>query len=126
MAIALGGIELPDLVIENEFGFTGVQSVVESALDGTPNIWEAPASGKPIDLVGGSDTAWITRATLIDLHALASVPGVSYSLSYEGTDYAVRFRNEEPPAIEATPLLPRPNPDDTDYYHSIRIKLMEI
>lgn len=125
MTISLEGIDLPDLVFESEFD-TGVQSVVETALDGTPNIWEQSVSGRSIDLIGAVDVAWMTRGILAALYALASVARASYTLSYEGADYTVRFRNEDPPVIEAEALIPRPNPGNGDYYRNIRIKLMEI
>lgn len=125
MTITLDTIDLPDLVFESEFD-TGMRSVVETALDGTPNIWEQSIPGRKIDLVGDAGTAWMQRHVLRSLFDLASVPCAYYTLSYEGAEYTVRFRNEEFPAIEATPLIPRPNAGGDDYYINIRIKLMEI
>ena len=123
MAITLGGVSLPDLTIEQEFGWTGVESAVDMSVGGAPIVWEREISGQPLDLVGGEDTAWITRAILEDLLALAAVPRATYTLDYEGTEYTVRFRNEDG-AISAEPLVPRPNHEDTDYYKNVRIRLM--
>jgi len=126
MAITLGGVDLPDLLIENEFGFPGVDSRVEFSLGGTPIIWEQEMTGKPIDLRGTTDTGWITRSVLQSLYALAAVPGATYTLDYEGTIYTVRFRNEDRPVLAAKPAVGRPNQDTTDYYSDVSIKLMEV
>jgi hypothetical protein len=126
MAISIDAVSLPDLVIEGEFDFTGVRAEVALSLGGTPIVWEDSVQGKPIDLVGGNDTGWIDRSTLVSLLALAAVAGATYTLTYESDTYNVRFRHEEAPAIEATPIIPRPNPDGTDWYNNVRIKLMEV
>lgn len=124
--IQLDTIELPDLVIEDEFAFTGVEARVDRSLGGAPIIWEQEIAGRPIDLTGDERSAWITRDTLEDLKTLAAVPGATYTLTYESDTYTVRFRHEEPPAIMADPLVPRPNHADGDYYKNVRLKLMEI
>ncbi|MGD8388654.1 MAG: hypothetical protein PVG49_16025 [Desulfobacteraceae bacterium] len=124
MAITLGGIGLPDLTIENEFGWTGVEAAVDRSVGRVPIIWEREISGQALDLVGTADTAWITRATLKALRALAAVLRATYTLNYEGTEYTVRFRNEDGEAIYAEPRVPRPNHEDTDYYRNVRIRLM--
>ena len=127
MAITLGGISLPDLTLSDEFSSPPVAAVVERSIINTPVVFEAEAaSGRPITLIGGTDTAWITRTVLQSLYALASVPGATYALNYEGTEYTVRFRNEDPPAISAEPRIPRPNAAGTDYYRNVTIKLMEV
>lgn len=126
MAITLGGVTLTDVVIDNEFGISEVESIVEFALDGTPLIWEQPKVSKEIDLVGGDDFAWMDRTTLLALQALARAIGATYTLSYEGATKTVRFRNEAPPVIEATPVIARPNQAAGDWYGGIIIRLMEV
>lgn len=126
MAISLGGIVLPDLVDALLFQWSGVQSVIERALDGTPLVWEQSQGGRPIDLVGGADWGFITHEILEDLQALAEVANATYTLSYEGTDTTVRFRHEEPPVISAAPIVVRPNPASSDYYNNVMIRLMEV
>lgn len=127
MAITLGGISLPDLIIADEFSRPPVAAVVEPSVINTPIVFEAEASaGRPLTLVGTDDTAWITRTALLALYALASVPGATYTLSYEGTAYTVRFRNEESDAIAAEPVAARPNATGSDYYRNVSIKLMEV
>ena len=126
MAILLDAVELPDLLIDNEFGWNGVQAVVEMSLGGRPIVWEGSATGKELDLVGGSDWGWISRSVLESLQALASVPLATYLLSYEGTEYTVRFRHEDNPTIEAEPIVPRPNAAGIDWFRNVTIRLMEV
>lgn len=126
MTIYLNGIELPDLVVDQEFSQVMVEARVARGLGGGLNIWKQIIQGKPIDLVGGSDFAWITRGVLKQLYALASDPAGRYTLSYEGVETTVIFRHEEAPVIEATPIVPRPNHSDADWYYGVRLKLMEV
>jgi hypothetical protein len=123
MAITLGGISLPDFVIDQEFAWTGIESAVDRTVGGAPIVWEREISGEALDLVGTADMAWATRATIQAVRNLAAVARATYTLDYEGTEYTVRFRNEDG-AIEAEPLVPRPNHEDTDYYRNVRIRLM--
>lgn len=124
--ISLGGVVLPDVVIDNEFGEHKVRSVVEFSLGGRPIIWEDVAYGPALDLVGGEDYAWIDRQTLKELQGLSAVPQSSYTLIYESDTFLVRFRNEDAPVIEAQPIVARPNQDDSDWYQNLRIKLMKL
>lgn len=125
--ITLNGIALSGLTVANEFEATGVRSEVARTLAGGLVIWETfEPIGKNIDLVGESDSGWLTRSTIKSLLAQASVPGATYSLVLADRTATVRFRNEEPPAIECTPIVARQNHADTDYYYQITIKLMEV
>ena len=126
MAISLGGVALPDLIIDGEFEWTGVAAQVDTALSGNPIVWEHALSGRSIDLVGEDDTAWIARSVLVSLQALAAVVNGTYALVYESDNYTVRFRHEDAPAIYAEPIIPRPNQAGTDWYNRVRIKLMVV
>lgn len=125
----LATIALPGLVVESDIAPTAVRAETTKTLSGRLVIWETTEhGGKNIDLSGGTDYGWLTRADLIALQALASVAGATYTLTLadDAGTITVRFRNEDQPAIEASPLVPRPNPADTDYYNNTRIKLMEV
>lgn len=126
MTILLDGIDLGDLVIDGEFGFSGVEAAVEKSLGGVPVIWEGETSGRPIDLTGTEENGWLTRNTLLALLSRASVIGATYVLAYEADSYTVRFRNEDSPAISATPVMPTPEVESGDFYNNVKIKLMEV
>lgn len=126
MSISIDAVELPDLVPvpDFEFGDSGVDSRFYQSRAGTPIIFEQSRGYKEVDLVGGSNTGWVTRDTLKNLQSIANIPNTEYTLTYEGVLYNIRFRNWEQPVIEADPLVPRPNPSDSDLYHNLVIKLI--
>ena len=124
MAIRIGSVVLTELVIENEFGWAGIDVRSNKSLDGTPIVWEQSATGQPMDLVGDTDTAWLSRSTLSSLQALAAVPNATYTLIYQSRSYNVRFRHEDAPVISAEAIIPRPNHGNTDWYNRVRIRLM--
>lgn len=126
MAITLGGITLPDLIIDNEITWSGIQGEVARALDGSLIVWEQEMVGEPVDLVGRSDTAWITRTVLLQIQALAMVAKAIYVLNYEGVETDVRFRQEEGNVVSAIPVVERPNHASGDYYSDVRLKLMYV
>lgn len=127
MAIVLDSLTLPqDLAWVDEFQDTQVISKVNETLTGRKVVWERQREGRLITLSGTADQAWIERSDLITLYNMASVPEANYSLNFEGTLYTVRFRNEEQPVIEATPLVGRPNHETGDYYNNLLIKLAEV
>lgn len=125
--VNLESIDLPGLMLADDISHTGVRSDVAKTLSGGVVIWEtSEPSGRIIDLVGGDDFGWLERSDLQSLQALASVPGATYTLTTPDEIMTVRFRNENAPAIEATPIIGRPNPDAGDWYNKVRIKLMEV
>ena len=126
MTIEIDSIELPDLVMEGQFGWSGVRASVDRSPSGAPIVWEGETAGRPIDLVGTVEAAWISRATLKSLRDLAGVPGATYTLTFGSETFMVRFRHEDAPVIEATPVMPTPETEDEDRYNQVRIKLMEI
>jgi hypothetical protein len=123
----LNGIELPGLVISDDMSPFGVLATTAPTLAGGMVIWEQrQTAGRQINLVGGADFGWLARSVLKSLKAMAAIPGASYSLQTSVGNYTVRFRNEEPPAIAASPIVERPNPEDADWYNNVQIKLMEV
>jgi hypothetical protein len=125
MTIQIDTVELAkDLIVEDEFNWTGVESVVDMSVGGVPIIWESEKTGQPMDLVGGEKFGWLLRGVLKDVHALACVPRATYTLILGGESMTVRFRHEDEPVIEAEPMQPTPDVEDTDRYKNVRIKLM--
>jgi hypothetical protein len=121
-------VTLPDeLAMQDMAMHTGVNAVVAKSLADTPIVFEDFAYGRMISLAPEGSrgrTNWaVVKATL----ALASVPGARYVLEYHGTDFNVRFANENPPCVSATPVQAgKPHYEDTDSFVNFIINFMEI
>lgn len=126
MTISLDAITLPDLVKDGEFDWMPVQAQAGLSLSGSDIFRADFQAGEPIDLIGGTDFGWIARSVLLQLQALANIPGATYLLDYEGELSSVRFRHEDPPVISASPHVPRPNQVAADWYNNVRIKLSKV
>jgi hypothetical protein len=132
--VVLGGIDLPDLVIDGDFGFNKIAASVERTIQGKAIVTEQVVQGSAFDLIGGDNWGWIDRTTMLSLVALAEAINTTYNLNYNGTIYLVRFRHEDGMPIEASPLLARPNADDDDsvvspedyWYNNVRVRLMKL
>ena len=127
MAVTLDTIDLSDLILENEIGVVTIQSEAETSLGGTPIVWEQALIGASIDLISpNTNSGWVSRTDLLAIKALANVPNTTYTLVYESDTITVRFRNEDPPVVEHSPIIERPNQDGTDWHTNVRIKLMKV
>lgn len=127
MTIILGTIELPvDLSWVDEFDWTPVEDVVDTALSGSLVIQTGTrAKGRPITLAGSDDQAWITRETLEAIQALADSPPTSLTLSFHSRPFSVRFRYGEKPITASPVVFYSGDPIDTDYY-TVTLRLMEV
>lgn len=135
MAITLDGINLPDLIFDNEFDWSEAADSVETTLGGRPVVWSAQLlAGRPIDLVANADSGMaptadcpggFSRWLVLALKDMEKVAGWTGVLNYEGAAMKVRFRTEDAPAVDVRPHVPRPNHEDGDLY-SGTIKLMTV
>ncbi|MBF0519463.1 MAG: hypothetical protein HQK92_07055 [Nitrospirae bacterium] len=124
--IKLGDVILPnDLTWPNWFEWTGISETVERTLSGDVVIYGTEITGQIIDLTGGSDYGWITYKDLKMLVDMASVYGETYELNYNGDTFTVRFRHEDSPVLEFTPVADTAEFIDNDYFYGV-IKLMEV
>jgi len=124
---SLAGIDLEDLSWPEELSPYGLEAEVDVTLSGRPVVWERPRQGgRPIDLTGGPNTAWLPRQALLALRGLADTPGGVFDLVWDGATHRVRFRNEDAPAIEAESVRPGPGIPTAMKYRNITIKLMEV
>jgi len=124
--IKLGDLELPDNIIwENRYLYPKVVADVERTIDGDEVVFSQAVGSRPIDLVAYEDMGWLTQEQVDALLEMASVPGAVYLFVYEDFVSQVRFRHEDPPVIDVSPIIPRPNPSIGDYYYGT-IKLMEV
>ncbi len=125
MSVTLEGIDLGDLIISNEMNRLFVETKTSRTLGGTELSWSQNTNYNKLDLVGGSNFGWITRGTMLQLKTMASIPNSNYILNYEGTEMLVRFRTEDNP-VSASPIIPRPNQEEMDYYNNVVLKFMEV
>jgi hypothetical protein len=117
-------VTLPaDLQWSDEFSWSPVEQSTGYSLNGALVVQEGlKQKGRTITLVGGSDAAWVRRADLLALHALAATPGV-FSLDYHGRLFSVKFRYPQP--IETAPVLPLADPGPDDWY-SLTVYFFEV
>ncbi len=127
--IKLGDIELPDdLIFDNYFEWTGQAAAIDRTLSGGVVVYANEISGRPINLMGDKNYAWLTFAQVKALQQMAGVIGGVYELIYGDQLFSVRFRIEDAPAIDVKPILDMPHYDydnDEDYFYGT-IKLMEV
>ena len=127
MAITLGGIALPDLILEPRTLYPGVRASVTPTLAGGVIIQEfAQVDNRNIDLVGGDDYGWIQYSTLMSLRSLAMTALSTHVLIYETETHTVRFRHEEGEPVYAEPIIPQVEPQNTDWWHNVILKLMKV
>jgi hypothetical protein len=125
MAITLDSIALPDdLVWVDEFAYTPVIQELAWAVDGTLIIQQGiKLAGRTITLSGGENYGWITRATLLLVHAKA-IAGVTCTLTLSDSRvFSVKFRQDNP--LEAHPVLDYASPDASDFYY-ITLPFIEV
>lgn len=128
MSILLNGMDLTGLRIASAWDCeTAVPTTIaETALDGSDVVWEGPAGPERITLAGGEAYGWITRTTLDRLAAMAAAPGGVYILTIDGRALSVRFRNDDPPALSATPVEPASITGPDDPFRNVRISLVAV
>jgi hypothetical protein len=127
------GVALPlpdDLLWADEHAWSPAVTAVSYLLTGALLVQSATKqAGRPITLVGPSDMAWVTRATVATLHNWAAAPFSASSGRFElalsdARAFTVAFRHTDT-AIEAEPVLGFPAQSDTDFYR-LSLRLMQI
>lgn len=94
-----------------------VAQTARPTLDGGLAIFHQPlTAGRRITLVSTESSGWVDRQTLDALQALASVPGSLHTLTLGTQSFTVLWRHDDPPAIQAEPLVARINPDANDWF----------
>ncbi|KWT77350.1 hypothetical protein [Candidatus Magnetominusculus xianensis] len=126
MMIKLGDVEFPNQIFwPNRFEWTGVSETAERTLSGGVIVYGSEISGRHIDLEGRDNMCWITYAQVKVLQAMASVQDAEYELVYDDETFNVRFRHEDAPALEFSPVIERSAYNDNDYFNC-KIRLMEV
>jgi len=110
MTIVLGGITLnPDMIWLEQFTSQKVAQSSRRTLGGAPVIFSgALEKGAPFTLLAteanGKLIGILKKSVVDSLLALADVVGATYVLAFNGVNYSVMFRHEEPPAVAMVPL----------------------
>ena len=128
LAVGLLSVTLPpDLEWADEDQWSPVQQKVERTLTGALIVdTGALLSGRPISLRPvDQSAAWMTRTTLAQLQAWASVPGQQMTLTLRGVARAVVWRHQDPPALKAEPVVQYADVVSGDFYLAY-LNLMEI
>ena len=125
--ISIDSLVLSDhLTLDNEtMCWTGLYANVDRTIGGNLVVFEGYAVGMPVTLVATENSGWLTYAQVQALLAMSSIMGATYIVTFEDRTFKVRFRNESPPAVDVTPVLPRPNTEPDDIYIG-KIKLIEV
>jgi len=122
----IGGVVFEnDLVWDGEFSSPSVAGTSERAIDGHLVVQsQALLGGQPLTLVGGVDSGWLARSTVIALKALAAVPGAVYTVTLaDSRTFQASFDPAAPP--EFSPVSPRSAPaSDSWYYGTIKMFIL--
>lgn len=127
------GVALPlpdDLLWSDEHAWSPAVASTSYLITGALLIQSATRqAGRPITLVGAPDMAWVTRATVEQLHAWAAAAvgattGRFVLTLADARSFTVAFRHADG-AIDAQPVLGIPARSDTDFY-SLTLRLMQL
>jgi hypothetical protein len=123
----LGGVTLnPGMSWQERYSAQSVAQSVRRTLGGVPVVFSGPLSkGEPITLVAAGRRGWLRKTVVAQVLVLAAEAGAVYTLHFNGTEQSVIFRHNEPPAAEFTPVTPRTQDLDADYFRGT-IKLMTV
>jgi len=123
--IQLGSLALNDgLVWVDEYAYTGIVQEVKTTLGGTPLVYTSAIKGPMLITLksAGEDQGWQTLAQVQALRAMALVKDGLYTLQLDARSFSVRFRHDDPPVLEASPLIYRTTQEAGDYF-VVSIKL---
>lgn len=119
-----------DLIWADELSWAAVAQKTERSITGALIVDTAPrVGGRPITLQGDGDSAWIDRATLLQLKAWADAPGQPLQLSLRGQLFNVMFDNgdaEETRALAMQSVVEFSDKQPGDYYCSLVLRFLEI
>lgn len=117
---SLGAFTLPeDPVWTDEFDWTPVEQAMDYSLTGALILQTAvKQAGRPITL----DVAWLTRAQVQAVVALADVADAEYTLTIAQGVYTVAFRR---PPYAIAPLRQVSDPDAGEFY-TVTLNLMTV
>jgi len=105
-----------DFDFPNEFTWEPIKQTKSYSITGAMLVEVGTRqTGRMITLQGSDAYAWVTRAQLATLRAMAENPAADMTLLFRGVTYTVRF-DYEAGAIEARPVADFQDPQPTDYF----------
>ena len=132
ITLKFGSTVLPldaDLFWADENRYSPVKQSVDESLTGALIVQvdgDAARPGRPITLQPEDDfSAWMIREDLDTLNEWGAIPGAEFELTLRGVVYPVMFRHQEPPAIDAKPVVHFSDVQATDYY-LVTLKFMTV
>lgn len=102
----------------DQLSWQPIGQTIRYALAGNPVVMENPRSGRPITLTAELPWGWLTSATVLALHELAST-SQTLDFTFESFTTQVRFRRDQGP-LQLSPLDPR------KLYYTGSIYLIEV
>jgi hypothetical protein len=123
--VHLGDLDLgDDIVWTDRFKVSTVAQTSYRTLGGNQIFFsQGLIGGRSITLQAFQDTGWLTEDQVLSLSLMASSPGEVYPLVIGDESFDVRFRHEEPPALEMEPLVDGFQPSN---YFKGTIKLITV
>jgi hypothetical protein len=120
-------VTLPDDILwRDELDWSPVDQSVEYLLSGSLDIQVGTRlAGRPITLGGDESSSWMARGTILALLDWAVVAGQQLTLDYHGRSFAVIFRHQDAPAVDAKAVVEQVPPADEDWYW-VTLKFMEV
>jgi hypothetical protein len=121
-------VTLPaDLEWVDEYDWLPVEQSADYSVTGALIIdVGARQSGRPITLSGNDSTAWLTRSQVDALRVWAAIAGQALTLTLaDARVFAVAFRHQDAPALEAAPVAFTAPMQSGDWY-VITLKFMEL
>ena len=94
-----------------------VAQTARQTLDGGLAVFHQPlTSGRQITLISTEYSGWVDRQTLDALQSMAGEPGSIHTLVFGSESFTVLWRHNDPPAIQAEPLVARSSHDPGDWF----------
>jgi hypothetical protein len=116
--ITIAGVVLPKRIPwVDQFSFSPATHAARRTLGGKLVLHTSPLhGGRPITLSTQEDQGWVPYSQVLQLQALSEAVDTVYNLQIGSETFEVVFRHSEPPAFEATPLIPRTVPSADDWF----------
>ena len=118
MTLSIDSLNLPSsLTWTDRDSWQPVAQTARPTLDGGLAVFHRSlTAGRPITLASDENSGWVSRQTLDALQALASEPGSLHTLTLGAQSFTVLWRHEDPPALQAEPLVARITHDPGDWF----------